>query len=548
LPGRASSLAISIHFLKKEIMLVLQNVAYLHATKDLLFDNLNLSVTKHEKVALIGNNGVGKSTLLRILAGMLPPADGLVRIDSTPYYVPQIFGQFNDLTIAQALGVADTLQALHGILAGELTEANLALLNEDWTIEERCAEALQAWGLAELDLRQGMAALSGGQKTRVFLAGIAIHQPDLILLDEPSNHLDTAGRELLYHFLRTTSATLLVVSHDRTLLNLLDSVYELSKRGITVYGGNYDFYQEQKRIESTALNEDVRGKEKALRKAREVERETAERQHKLDARGKKKQEKAGVPTIMLNTLRNNAEKSTSRLKGVHAEKIGAISQELHALRQELPDVDKIKFGFDHSALHKGKILVKATGINYGYGPQLLWPEPLSFQLTSGERIALKGLNGSGKTTLIRLIIGTAEPQAGTLYRAATKVVYVDQEYSLIDNQLSVYEQAQRFNQSGLQEHEVKIRLNRFLFTRHDWDKSGSALSGGEKMRLMLCCLTIGHQAPDLILLDEPTNNLDLQNIGILTAALNDYQGTLLVVSHDPVFLEQISIQRTIKLG
>jgi len=320
-----------------------------------------------------------------------------------------------------------------------------------------------------------------------------------------------------------------------------------SKRGITVYGGNYEFYKEQKEIENNALNDDVRSKEKALRKAREIKRETMERQQRLDARGKKKQEKAGVPTIVMNTLRNNAERSTARIKDGHDEKVGAISTELNELRKELPEVDKMRFGFDHSTIHKGKVLVTARDINYGYTDQLLWKQVLNFEITSGERIALKGLNGSGKTSLIRIILGETEPTTGTIYRADCKAVYIDQDYSLIDNSLNVYEQAQRFNASSLQEHEVKIRLARFLFTKDDWDKPCSALSGGEKMRLVLCCLTIGNQASDMIILDEPTNNLDIQNVEILTAAINDYEGTLIVVSHDLYFLEQIHVVRTIEL-
>lgn len=528
-------------------MLILQDLSYIHPNKELLFDNIHLTTNRYNKVALIGNNGVGKSTLLKIIAGILPPAGGVVKTDATPYYIPQHFGQFNGFTIAQALGIEDKLNALHEILNGQVTEANMALLDDDWTIEERCREALTYWKLEELDLRQSMATLSGGQKTKVFLAGMSIHQPDLIVMDEPSNHLDTAGRKLLYEFIQACNKTLIIVSHDRTLLNLLDTVCVLSKRGITVYGGNYDFYQEQKRIESQALSEDVKGKEKALRKAKEIERETVERKQRLDARGKKKQEKAGVPTIAMNTLRNNAEKSTARLKGVHAEKIGSIAQELNELHSALPDVDQMKFGFDHSALHKGKVLVTAKSVNYGYGSSLLWKHSLDFQITSGERIALKGLNGSGKTTVIRILLGEIEPQVGTIYRADNKAVYIDQDYSLIDNRLSLYEQAQQFNLSALQEHEVKIRLARFLFSKDDWDKSCSTLSGGEKMRLMLCCLTIRNQAPGLIVLDEPTNNLDIQNIEILTAAINDYQGTLIVVSHDQYFLEQINVSRVIEL-
>jgi ATPase subunit of ABC transporter with duplicated ATPase domains len=184
-------------------------------------------------------------------------------------------------------------------------------------------------------------------------------------------------------------------------------------------------------------------------------------------------------------------------------------------------------------------------MNFIYDTQTLWKNDLNFQIASGERIALRGLNGSGKTTLIKIILGKLETE--TVHRANNRSVYIDQDYSLIDNKLKVYEQAQQFNTYALQEHEIKIRLTRFLFTKEHWDKSCCVLSGGEKMRLLLCCLTINNQSPDIIILDEPTNNLDIRNIEILTAAINEYQGTLIVVSHDDHFLEQINIERTIEL-
>jgi ATPase subunit of ABC transporter with duplicated ATPase domains len=527
-------------------MLFLQDASYTHPNRDLLFKDINLAINKHEKIALIGNNGSGKSTLLQILAGTLLPSHGLARTESDPYYVPQIFGQFNDHTIAQALKIDDKIAALKQILDGHVTDENLTLLADDWNIEERCHEAFEKWNLNVPDLNQKMGTLSGGQKTKVFLAGIMIHNPEIVLLDEPSNHLDSVSRVILYDYIKTTAATLVVVSHDRTLLNLLNTVYELSKRGITVYGGNYDFYAEQKIIESEALTQDLKSKEKALRKAKEIERESIERQQKLDARGRKKQEKAGLPTILMNTLKNKAEKSTSHMKGVHAEKVGAISQDLSQLRASMSDIDKMKVDFDHSTLHKGKVLVTAKDINFGYD-QLLWKEPLNFQIISGDRIAIKGQNGSGKTTLIRMLLGDLQPQSGYIERANMKVVYMDQDYSLIDNNLTVYEQAQHYNSGALQEHEVKVRLNRFLFTKEYWDKPCLALSGGEKMRLILCSLTISNQAPDMIILDEPTNNLDIQNIDILTAAISDYQGTLLVISHDEYFLKEIHVADSITL-
>ena len=527
-------------------MLNLHHVSYTHPNKDLLFSDINLTIGAHEKVALTGTNGIGKSTLLKIIAGALKPSDGHLDLafKDKPYYIPQMFGQYNHLTVAQALGIDKKLNAFNEILNGNASAQNFELLGEDWTIEERCKDALLHWKLDDLDLNQTMSTLSGGEKTKALLAGIAMHQPDLVLMDEPSNHLDMAGRQLLYAFIKDTKCAVAVVSHDRKLLNLLSTIYELNNHGIKMYSGNYDSYLAQKQIEQNALSHNIHSKERELRKAREKERETMERMQKLDTRGKGKQEKAGVAKIMMNTLRNKAENSTSKIKSAHAEKIGDISKELNDLRINHTDIGKMKVGFDNSGLHKGKKLFLAENINFSYAIPL-WKKDLNLEIISGERIALKGGNGSGKTTLTRIVTGAVEPTRGTVKRSINNSVYVDQEYSLINNKLTVYEQAENYNSSGLEQHDIKMRLNRFLFRQADWNKACGVLSGGERMRLMLCCLTIGNQAPDIIILDEPTNNLDIQNIEILTAAINEYRGTLLIISHDETFLDEINIERTI---
>lgn len=529
-------------------MLILQNISYLHTNKDVLFEEISLNISAHQKVALIGNNGSGKSTLLKIIAQQLSPASGQMTVNAQPYYIPQIFGQYNHLTVAQALRIEDKLNAFYRILEGDVSDKNMQILDDDWTIEERSIQAMAYWDLEDISFNQSLSTLSGGQKTKIFLAGILIHQPQIVLLDEPSNHLDAESRQLLYDWVIATPSTLIVVSHDRKLLNLLDTTYELTSNGIVLYGGNYDFYTGQKQIAEQALKEDILHQEKAVRKAREKERETIERQQKLDARGKKKQEKSGTARIMMNTLRNRAENSTNKLKDVHQEKIGHLSQKLQELRDSTPDIDKIKLDFESSAIHKGKILFSADNINYSYSdPDLLWKEDLSVEIMSGDRIALKGKNGSGKTTLIQIILGNLSPICGKIQNADYRTLYIDQEYSLVQPGLNVYEQAQKFNNSLLQEHEVKIRLNRFLFTKETWDKSCSLLSGGEKMRLLLCCLNLQQQSPDMMILDEPTNNLDIQNIKILTQAIHSYQGTLIVISHDEYFLNEINILHTIQL-
>jgi ATPase subunit of ABC transporter with duplicated ATPase domains len=301
-------------------MLLLQGVTYTHPDRTILFSHIDLVINRHDKAAVIGNNGAGKSTLLQLMAGRLTPSAGVLKTDSTPYYVPQLAAQYSTQTVAEALQVQPKLHALQQILNGNVTEEYLTQLNDDWTIEERCKEALAYWGLNHVTPDKPMAALSGGQRTKVLLAGILIHEPEIVLLDEPTNHLDAHSRELLYRYIQQARQTIVVVSHDKTLLNLLPAMYELSRKGITVYGGNYDFYAAQKEIERNALEGEVRSAEKALRKAKEVEREAIERQQKLDARGKKKQEKEGLPTISMNTFRNNAEKSTARMKDVHEEK------------------------------------------------------------------------------------------------------------------------------------------------------------------------------------------------------------------------------------
>ncbi|REC47281.1 ribosomal protection-like ABC-F family protein [Chryseobacterium pennipullorum] len=529
-------------------MILLQNISFGFPGGDLLFNPINLTIQAHTKSALVGSNGMGKSTLLKIIAGEIQPLSGNMNVQGQIFYVPQMFGNFNHLTIAECLKVDPKLDALYKITNGEVDEQYFEILNDDWDIEERCRNALQYWNLEQFDLNQKLEALSGGQKTKVFLAGMMVNETDMIVLDEPTNHLDLEARKKLYDFIEKTNATVIMVSHDRTLLNLVNTIFELSNQGIAAYGGNYDFYAEQKEVESEALQNDIHAKERALKKAKEKERETLERKQKLDTKGKQKQEKSGVARIMMNTLRNNAEKNTSKLKSVHAEKISDISEDLRDLRSAVRNSDQMKVNFSDSNLHSGKVLVTAEDINFSYGAEKLWPENLDLEVRSGDRISIKGPNGSGKTTLIQLLLGSLKPSAGNISRAGFNSIYIDQEYSLIDPDKTLYEFVQKFNDSALQESEVKTLLSRFLFRKETWGKKCGVLSGGERLRLLLCGLSISTGAPDVMILDEPTNNLDLQNVEILTNSIKDYHGTLLVISHDEVFLEEIGVHKEVILG
>ena len=521
----------------------IQKITYIHTDKDILFKDLDLSVNKGQKVALIGNNGSGKSTLLQIIAGWLSPSSGTIIRPDDLYYIPQHFGQYDNQTIAEALQIDTKIRALHAILNGDASVENFHILNDDWNIEERVQTALVSWGIHDKSTSQSMCELSGGEKTRVFLAGMEIHAPSVILLDEPTNHLDTEGRKQLYEFVKRTSSTLIIVSHDRTLLNLLNTTCELTRSGINVYGGNYEFYKEQKGIMMNALQQQLEEKEKELRLAKKTAKEMAERKNKQNVRGEKANIKKRIPRIAMNTLKDKAEKSTTKLNNIHAEKSEQLTNEINRLRNTLTGTAALKTDFNASSLHTGKILITAKDINFSYNNNdALWKAPLSFQLKSGDRLCIKGANGSGKTTLLKLITGEIVPTQGSLSRIDFKYVYLNQEYSIIKNDKSVLEQAETFNSRNLPEHEIKTILNRYLFPATVWDKSCRKLSGGEKMRLAFCCLMISDNTPDMFILDEPTNNLDIQSIEIITATIKNYTGTVVVVSHDKYFVNEIGIE------
>lgn len=536
----------------------IQQISYIHPDKEILFSDLNFSIRKGQRLGLVGNNGCGKSTLLQIIAGQLSPSSGTVVRPDDIYYIPQHFGQYDSLTIAQALRIDQKQQALQAILAGDTSNENFRILNDDWNIEERSMAALNTWGLGEFTLSYPIYLLSGGEKTRVFLAGTTIHNPSLILMDEPTNHLDLSGRQRLYSWVEKCRSTLLVVSHDRTLLNLLPEICELEKHQITYYGGNYEFYKKQKMIMQQALQQRIEEKDKALKLAQKISRETAERRDKQNVRGEKANIKKGVPRIMLNALKSKSEQSTSKLSNIHQEKTEKIANERNQLRNSLSPVTTLKTDFSSSSLHTGKILVTAKEINFSYQnadnypesnqtKNFLWHSPISFQIRSGDRITIEGNNGSGKTTLLKLITKQLQPLTGSLIKAEFTYIYLNQEYSIIDDRKSILEQAYTFNTRNLPEHELKTILNRYLFPATVWEKPCKKLSGGEKMRLAFCSLMINNHTPDMFILDEPTNNLDIQSIDIITSTIKNYAGTIIAISHDSYFIKEIGIKQRILL-
>ncbi len=525
--------------------IILSGISYHYPNQSSIFENISLSVATGRKVSVIGNNGTGKSTLLKLIAGELNCSSGSVGCCSRPWYIPQQTG-ISGISVGEALGVAEKLEAFYAICNGSPEQIYYDRLSDDWEVEARCRSALDEWGLADVELTASVDTLSGGEKTRLFLAGIGIHKPGIILLDEPTNHLDASGRRKLYDLIRGSNATIVVVSHDRVLLDMLEETYELSPKGMKLYGGNYEFYRQQKELENTALEQQIGAEQTALRLARKKAREVSERQEKRSRQGEKNKDQ--LPRAMRKLVKNSGEKTASKLKEKHQDIIGQNRQRLEELRQQQQLACGLKIDIEDVRLHRGKLLIEARGINFGYtGREELWQEPVDLEIRCGERIHLKGDNGSGKTTLIRLLTGELKPLSGEVMRTDFSYVYLDQEYSKVNTSLTVLELAEKYNLHHLEDHELKLRLHRALFPQDMWDKKCNVLSGGERMRLYLCCLMISNQIPDLFILDEPTNNLDLSGLAVLTNTILDYRGTLLVISHDEYFIQEIGVNRTVVL-
>lgn len=525
--------------------LKVHGLSYIHPNKDILFQNISFSVSEGEKCAIVGNNGIGKSTLLSIIAGNTSAATGSVLCNTTPYIIPQHFGQFNSKTIAEVLGVSDKLNALSSILGGNASMDDFAVLNDEWDIKERLQEAFARWGIGYVIPDMFMRDLSGGEKTKVFLAGMYFFHPSIILMDEPTNHLDIRGRALLNEFIRHTNDTVLIVSHDRVLLNILFSIYELSPSGIQFYPMCYSDYKKTVDAERASIEARVQNQQKELAKAEKAAQKVMERQQKHASRGEKQSSKKCLARIAQGNLRDKSESSTSRLKKIHQERLQAMKQDVNNLQTSISKHSSMQVVIGNSQLSENKRLLELVNVTYQYfGKAIMWiNSPLNLSIYSGERIWFQGDNGCGKSTLLKLITGELHPTDGEIkMNIPFNALYLDQEYSFLNDNITVYEQLESCN-GKKPEHELKMLLNRFQFPVHTWDKKCCNLSGGERMKLALCCLLVYEKVPDMIIVDEPTNNIDISSMEILADTLKNYSGTLLIVSHDEQFVQDVGITR-----
>ena len=579
--------------------ITLDHISYAHPGEPPLFTDLS-AVFSAPLTGLIGDNGTGKTTLFRLILGEIKPSHGTIGAPPRIAYLPQDLGLSEHQHLADIFGITKILRALDALESGDYSPNLYDTIGDAWDIEERTLATLAEYGFSPARttdaadphairdlLMLPLSTFSGGQTVTAALAALLRSNPEFILLDEPTNNLDSAAKNRLFTTLETLVCPALIISHDRDLLARMNAIAELhadreGRAHLRIYEGNYDTYRAARKAEESAAH---RRMSEAKNEARKAERERIENQIKLDRnvrRGRDFERSKRKPGLAMGLDKNSSERSAGKLRTAHESMVADARAAVSEAQENLRVQERIYLELAQDALPAGRKVLELQRVGkdscvsaqqsaefknaYTQNTVLHETQPYEVDyssrsqdfpealiLTGPEHLRITGANGSGKTVLLNAIAHANDPDYRSPVPPAYRVLYrLDNAAYLpqritLDPERALLETVQRANPGASEQH-LRDQLARLLFRRESVHQHIGELSGGERFRAALATVLLTDPVPQLLLLDEPTNNLDISSVDWLVQALDAYTGALIIVSHDEDFCERIRIDRTLSLS